>query len=235
MTRSNGYSSRTVAPRKAEARRRLRQVRAGLTGEELTSRGEALAEALQAHLSPAATVLGYLSMRGEPEVTQFLERQLRRGGDVLVPVTRPGAVPTLEWARWRPGIATESAGPLPLREPVGERLETESALALRNGPSAVLVPALALDSAGARLGQGGGYYDHFTQQLGGLSPALRPELIGVVHAAEVLDPGAFPVEPHDLHVDLILTEQGLSRPVSSPSQSHRYPRQTYNRRGPIPG
>lgn len=213
MTRSAGRSTQKAAPRKAEVRRRLRQARTGLRTEELTSRGRALAEALQAHLSPAATVLGYLPMPGEPEVTEFLSRHLRSAGEVLVPVLRPKPVPALVWARWRPGIETEPAGSLSLREPVGERLETEQALTLRNGPSAVLVPALALDTHGARLGQGGGYYDRFAQQLGGLAPALRPELIGVVHAEELMEPGAFPVEPHDLRVETILTEEGLRRAV----------------------
>lgn len=197
---------------KAELRRRMRRARAQLSSAELADRGRALAEALEAHLAPAATVLGYLPMRGEPVVTTFLTRHLRRSGEVLVPVTRPGSVPALEWARWRPGIPTESGGALPVEEPVGERLGLHRALTLRAGPAAVLVPGLAVDGAGARLGQGGGYYDRFTQQLADHAPALRPELIGVVHAAEVLEPGDLPVESHDLRVDLILTEEGLRRP-----------------------
>lgn len=201
-----------AASRKAEARRRLRRARTRLSTEELASRGRALAETLQAHLSPAATVLGYLPMPGEPEVTEFLSRHTCASGEVLVPVTRPSPTPALVWTRWRPGSETELAGSLPLREPVGERLETEQALTLRNGPSAVLVPALALDTGGARLGQGGGYYDRFAQQLGDLAPALRPELIGVIHAEELMEPGAFPVEPHDLQVEMILTEHGLDHP-----------------------
>jgi 5-formyltetrahydrofolate cyclo-ligase len=66
-----------------------------------------------------------------------------------------------------------------------------------------------LDTAGARLGQGGGYYDATTAQLGEIlqkNPQVSCELIAVVHSDELMAPGAFPVESHDLRAARAVTE-----------------------------
>lgn len=71
----------------------------------------------------------------------------------------------------------------------------------------VLLPALAVDGAGTRLGQGGGHYDR-TLALLPPSPAARPLLAAVVGDPELLPAGALPREPHDVPVDAALTPSG---------------------------
>ena len=67
----------------------------------------------------------------------------------------------------------------------------------------VLVPGLAFDAAGGRLGRGGGFYDRF---LPGASRAVR---IGVCWSGQIVD--AVPAEPHDVRVHMLVTEDGVVR------------------------
>lgn len=69
---------------------------------------------------------------------------------------------------------------------------------------AILVPGLAFDRRGGRLGRGGGFYDRYLERLGS---ARAPTLIGVCFEAQVTD--RVPMESHDRTVDLVVTERSL--------------------------
>ena len=71
----------------------------------------------------------------------------------------------------------------------------------------VLLPALAVDGAGTRLGQGGGHYDRTLALLPSTRPG-RPVLAAVVRDPELLPAGALPREAHDVPVDAALTPSG---------------------------
>lgn len=86
------------------------------------------------------------------------------------------------------------AGPHGARTPLGG----ESA----PSPGLVLVPGLAFDARGYRLGRGGGYYDRFLESLG----EPRPILCGVCFACQIAP--EVPREPHDGRVDYLVTETG---------------------------
>lgn len=73
-------------------------------------------------------------------------------------------------------------------------------------PAIVLVPLVAFDNHGHRLGYGGGYYDRTMQQLRTLDNP--PLFVGVAYAMQEID--HLPHELHDQHLDGILTEQGVS-------------------------
>ena len=66
---------------------------------------------------------------------------------------------------------------------------------------AILIPGLAFDARGGRLGRGGGFYDRFLQRLEGNA---RPVLIGVCFGVQVVE--RVPMEPHDRRVDRVVTE-----------------------------
>ena len=68
----------------------------------------------------------------------------------------------------------------------------------------VVVPALAFDERGYRLGYGGGYYDRFL-------PRLRPDCVTVGVTLDALVVPALPVEPHDVPVQIIVTESRTIR------------------------
>ncbi len=211
---------------KQEIRTELRRARRQLGAGELGERAERLARVLAEAVPVRSRVLGYLPMPGEPDVLEFLELHHARGGEVLVPVIAGGR--RMDWVRWSPQTPTRRSLFAPVDEPEGERLPLrtvlegglasrevlEGGLAPRAGlddnpvPLTVLVPALALDVAGNRLGQGGGYYDSmFGPQ--GAAPEADARFIGVVHSEELLSPGSFEVHPHDLRVPEVATEQGL--------------------------
>ncbi len=104
-------------------------------------------------------------------------------------------------------------GALRFRLLVGTRLQTHE-LGMpqpRNGVAlpasamdVVVLPLLGFDARGARLGQGGGYYDR------ALSPCrFRPYRLGLAYAAQQVD--RLPAEPFDQPIDAVLTERGLQR------------------------
>lgn len=142
----------------------------------------------------ARCVALYASMPTEPG-TEPLRRALRAGGTrVLLPVVLPDG--RLDWAdddgELRP--AAGPGGP----EPAGARLGPDG---LREA-QVVLVPALAVDTLGHRLGQGAGYYD---RALAAAGPSVH--VFALVHDNEVLDAAIEPVpaEPHDVPVDAVVT------------------------------
>ena len=160
----------------------------------------AAAEAIAAHLSGAAfaqvtTVAAYLSMGSEPGTGPLIDALLSRGTAVIVPVTTTGGA--LDWVRYTPDA---SLGPsaLGVPEPDGPRLGSD-ALA---DAKLVIVPALAVDQSGWRLGRGAGYFDRALVRAGGPICAL-------VYADELLP--AVPHEDHDIPVDLVVTEAGIFR------------------------
>ena len=113
---------------------------------------------------------------------------------VLLPVLLEDA--DLDWAEYPAPLAPARFG---LLEPAGPRLGPDAV----STAELVLAPALAVDRAGRRLGQGGGSYDRALIRA-------RAPVVAVLYDEEVLD--AVPVEPHDRLVGGVLTPQaGLHR------------------------
>lgn len=149
-----------------------------------------------------ATVCAYVPMRTEPGSTAMLDALRAGGWRVLLPIVPdgPDAVPGgPEFAGalgWAPYLGPDSlvAGPLGILRPTGADL----------GPSAiaeaalVLVPALAVDRRGVRLGRGGGWYD---RSLILARPGTA--LLAVVRDDELVH--ELPREPHDVPVTGVVT------------------------------
>ena len=105
----------------------------------------------------------------------------------------------LQWVALRPDTDLV-AGPLGIREPVGPALGADELAGL----DLMLVPGLAVDRSGRRLGQGGGYYDRVLASV----PAHAdggPMLVAVLFDDEVLD--EVPYEAHDCRVDAVVTPE----------------------------
>lgn len=158
------------------------------------------AEAIAAHLLAAPfaqvdRVAIYLSMDSEPSTGGIIEGLAARGTEVLVPATGPNR--TLDWVRFEPE-ATLTVSPLGVPEPAGPRLGTD-ALA---DAGLVVVPALAVDHQGCRLGRGAGYFDRAL-------PATTAPICALVYADELVE--SVPHEAHDVRVDLVVTEAGIFR------------------------
>ena len=175
---------------KAALRAEVRARRRARAADDL----EVQARLLAAHAAslPSGTLAAFVGVGGEVPTLPLLDALAAAGRRVLLPVTLDDM--TLDWAEYAGADALAPAG-FGLLEPTGPRLGP-SAIA---EAAAILAPALAVDRAGRRLGQGGGCYDRAL-------PFATGEVIAVVADDELLD--AVPTEPHDLPVDAILTPGG---------------------------
>jgi 5-formyltetrahydrofolate cyclo-ligase len=199
MTGSVTAQASDSAAREAKRalRRRLREDRAATSQLTRDHQAAGFAAALDRLLSlhPEGPVLAFLPLPHEPPLTEAL-RELMTRRSVLLPVTQPER--SMLWTRWLPATSFARSGPGGLPEPVGPMAQPPADLGL------VLVPALAVDAGGLRLGMGGGFYDTFLQRLGPEVPAAA-----CVFAREVLPLGSVPAQPWDARLPLALTETGL--------------------------
>ncbi len=144
------------------------------------------------------TLCAYVPIGSEPGSVQMLDEVAEHGVRILLPIVS-GAAP-LDWA-WYDGREYLRPGPFGLRQPAGERL---GAAALRIA-DVVLVPALAVDRSGTRLGRGAGHYDRSLSLAAPDTP-----LVAVVRDPELFD--ELPTEPHDVRMSGVLTPgRGLLR------------------------
>lgn len=157
-------------------------------------------EALESVVTSGTTVCAYVPVGTEPGSIEIVDMLLRRCGRVLLPVARTTADNTplpLSWGEYRPGTLT--TGRWGLLEPARPWLP---AAALAEA-GLVLVPALAVDRSGVRLGRGRGFYD---RSLTGRDP--QAPLVALVRDSELLD--ELPADPHDVPMTHALTpRQGL--------------------------
>ena len=144
-----------------------------------------------------AVVACYLPVGSEPGDVAMVDAI---GARVLLPIVT-GPAP-LDWAEYA-GEASLVPGPYGLREPGGARLGPD-AIALAD---VVLIPALAVDRRGVRLGRGAGHYDRSL-------PMARADaaLIAVVRDEELVE--RLPDEPHDVRMTATLTPRLGVRRIS---------------------
>lgn len=149
-------------------------------------------------IAHARTVAGYVSVGSEPDTSALLTALRDRGVRVLLPVLLPDR--DLDWAVYEgperlrrtalPGLSV-------LSEPDGPRLGPESVVTV----DAVLLPGLAVDHGGVRLGRGGGSYDRALARLA--AAGAHPALVVLLHDGEVVP--RVPAEPHDRRVTAAVT------------------------------
>lgn len=133
---------------------------------------------------------GYMAMRTEIDP---LPAMTAHRGPVCVPVIKARAQP-LEFHEWTPGAVLRDG-------PFGARVPQNGAVL---EPEVLIVPLVAFDARGNRLGYGGGFYDRTLQHLRALRPTIA---IGFAYAAQQAD--ALPLEPTDQPLDFIVTETGI--------------------------
>lgn len=185
---------------KAALRRQLLAARAQLTGHDVDSAAERLARGARElpELAGASTVAAYVSVGREPGTRALLDALRARGVRVLLPVLLPDN--DLDWAAYEgaEGLAKAGRG---LLEPTGPRLGPEAVCAA----DVVLLPGLAVDARGMRLGRGGGSYDRVLARLA--KAGADPALVVLLYADEVV--ARVPEEPHDHPVHAVVTPEGI--------------------------
>jgi len=188
-------------PTKAEWRTRVLRERRAVAPETKQAEAESLV-AFVTSVTPAPdvgfTVCAYVPVGTEPGSTAMLDALRDAGRRVLLPVT--GAPGPLEWAEFTGQDDLVPAG-YGLREPRGPVLPSTEV----GAASVVLVPALAVDEQGVRLGRGAGFYD---RTLGMARPDAM--LVAVVRDSELVP--RLPGDPHDVAMTHALTPgRGLVR------------------------
>jgi 5-formyltetrahydrofolate cyclo-ligase len=177
-----------LAARKVEARKAAfarRQIAHELGG---AGRAGLLSSVLAGYRG--VPLAGYMPIRTEIDPRPAMAEAAAHG-PVAVPVMVASGQP-LRFALWEPG-AEMVAGPFGARIPaVLEYIE----------PEILIVPLVAFDAAGNRLGYGGGFYDRTLAQL-----RARRATLAIGFAYDAQEAGSLPLEPTDQPLDLIVTER----------------------------
>lgn len=190
---------------KPRLREQLLNARRLLAPTERDAEAIALAQHISTLVEMGETVCAYVPIGTEPGSIGLLDALLSKGAVVLVPVatTSDDGVPLpLLWGEYRPGELV--AARFGLQEPGGTRLPAET-LARAD---LIVVPALAVDRRGGRLGRGAGFYD---RSLPLRNPMAR--LIAVVRDIELVE--ELPVEPHDVRMTDAVTPGGGVIPLTA--------------------
>ncbi|MER7171517.1 5-formyltetrahydrofolate cyclo-ligase [Streptomyces mesophilus] len=176
-------------------------MRRALTPDDVQMAAAALGEqalALPRLTAPGAVVAAYVSVGREPGTRVLLDALRARGVRVLLPVLLPDN--DLDWAAYE-GPERLSPAARGLLEPEGARLGPEAV----TEADAVLLPGLAVDARGMRLGRGGGSYDRVLARLE--RARAHPDLIVLLYENEVV--AQVPAEPHDHPVHAVVTPSGV--------------------------
>lgn len=181
---------------KSALRRELKARRAEIPIDEAASAAFRIGAQLQESLTAYRSVAGFSATQNEVDLTHFYNELLARDVSLYFPrVTAPGE---MEFARVT-SLDELQAGAFGIPEPIG------TASPLRD-VEAFLVPGLGFDRQGTRLGFGGGYYDRALGQrleAGGLVPLF----VGIGYSCQLLET-VLPVEPWDVRLHLLVTEDG---------------------------
>jgi 5-formyltetrahydrofolate cyclo-ligase len=190
---------RDLAEAKARLRASSRAALAAMTSPQRAEASLAIAAALEAspHWRAARCLAAFSPMPSEPDIRPVIDRALARGVRVgLVAIEeRHQIVPRQVSVDWRKELVPGPAHPA-IEEPNPDLPAIDVAQL-----DLIIVPGLAFDAAGRRLGRGGGYYDRW---LAGIPVAARR--VGVLFAAQLTS--RVPTRPHDQSMDELVTERG---------------------------
>lgn len=176
-------ADRKAAARKAAFARRKAAFEAGFPGAP-----GLLSEVLAGYRG--VPLAGYMPMRTEIDPLPAMAEAAAHG-PVGVPVIQAAGQP-LEFSRWEPDMALRD-GPFGAKVP-----ETDNFFE----PEILIVPLVAFDENGGRLGYGGGFYDRTLERL-----RARRATLAIGFAFEAQQAAQLPLEPTDQPLDMIVTER----------------------------
>ena len=181
-----------IAEDKRKLRAAMRQTRHAVAAEEALAAGRSIAARLDAIArfvaKPGAIAACYLSIAGEVDSAPLIEWCRAKGMSVAVPASN--GANGYAWAELKPGCGMAD-GPMGIPEPAGTRIVQPQELAL------ALVPGVAFDRHGYRLGHGRGHMDRL------YADARDCLKVGIAFDWQVLD--EIPFETHDVRMDTIAT------------------------------
>ncbi|KAA5803949.1 5-formyltetrahydrofolate cyclo-ligase [Alkalicaulis satelles] len=180
--------------RKQQARKRALKTRLAAHKADPQA-GERLAARFPDALWPPlhSVVAGYRPVRGEIDPGPLMETFWCEQARLALPCV-DGPDQPLTFRAWAPGDELETGA---------YGIETPGAGAQTLTPALILVPLLAFDHEGRRLGYGGGYYDRTLASLRAQGPVTA---VGLAYAAQRMK--RVPCAGHDMRLDWIVTEEG---------------------------
>ena len=195
---ASGDGRAGVAAAKAALRASVNDARRRLSAEQRAAAGRLIRDHVlslpQAEM--AGTVAAYFSFGTEPDTHSLIFGMWKRGTYVILPRLRPDG--DLDWASYE---GPDSLVPGPRGAP--EPSEPSRGVDAISRAALVLVPALAVDRRGLRLGRGGGSYDRALARVGPRVPVIAP-----LYDGELVD--QVPAEPHDRTVSAVaLPSRGI--------------------------
>ncbi len=185
---------------KAALRAEMVARRRAMSAADRSAAGRQLRDAVleMPELQMAGTVAAYVSVGTEPDTLGLIFALWKRGSYVLLPVLQ--ADRDLDWASYE-GPDSLSAGPRGLMEPT----EPRRGVTAITSADLIIVPALAVDRAGRRLGRGGGSYDRALARVG-----AAIQTVALLYEGELVS--QLPAGPHDQPVrTAVIAGQGISR------------------------
>ncbi len=189
---------RSISIEKRKLRQEMMAKRRALAHGAMIGADQSIARHYADHpiLSFAPSFAGYMAIQAELDVLPIFDLMQRFGKIGSLPCLTDQGM--LQFRRWRRGDPLVRHHQLNVQEP----LPTAETLI----PAVVLVPLLAFDGDGFRLGYGAGYYDRTIAMMRLFEHP--PLFIGVAHSGQEIE--QVPTEPHDVPLDGILTELGVS-------------------------
>lgn len=172
----------------------MREMRRALTPAEVTEKSTAIQKRLFSldAFKSARNVCTFISAFKEPDTVEIIKALLGEGKGVIVPITHTGTnTLSLSYVEDFGDLKTGAFGIL---EPSVIKSAQE------NDIDAVLVPGLAFDRSGGRMGFGKGYYDRLLENTGAVK-------IGLCYDFQLFD--TIPTEEHDVPMDIIITEKEI--------------------------
>ena len=187
---------------KEDLRREIRRLKQQYTPALLEELSEPIIARLRPHLVDARVIMAYYSLPDEVNTHQLLDDLVEEGKTVLLPKVLDATTMEL---RLYTGPHDLAPGPFGIMEPSGSQYSPSSFLfppsSKTSSIDVALIPGVAFDALGHRLGRGRGYYDRFLRTMGTV-PSVRPRLLGLCFDFQKLT--SVPVDPTDIPVDQVI-------------------------------
>ena len=181
-----------ITEHKAAMRRRVVEARATLSADDRAAAGRSIRDHVLSlpQVAAAGTVAAYYSVGTEPGTRSLVYALWKRGSYVVLPLLLPDG--DLDWASYE-GPDSLVPGPRGLLQPA----EPPRGIATVSRADVVIVPAVAVDRTGGRLGRGGGSYDRALARVGEQVPSLA-----LLYDDELVD--EVPADEHDQPVRAVV-------------------------------
>ena len=188
------YKPFTVREEKRALRRKFAAERQAIPEKERLEKSRAICNNFLSSMAydHSDTVLLYYSINSEVDTQELIDSVLASGKRLALPVCRENSEMIFRYIESREDLTKGFFSALEPKAGLEEFKEARHAICV--------IPAIAFDKEGYRIGYGKGYYDMFLKDM----TALK---IGVCHSFQLVD--EIPSEPHDIKMDMIVTEREI--------------------------